>query len=161
MRAGTSSKALGLPRAWPRTHSGAGGSCTVTGCIYTSSPEYLGGKQGVPNRTSAQFPGFQMFSFMAVTTEAPRFWFWRLRPLSAFPPSCSDRLAGELWFPSLPRGAEGLPLGPAVVEATSPRMEGAVPALLLDPLPHTSVLFPGHGSELLFAGHSVIHTQYK
>ena len=29
------------------------------------------------------------------------------------------------------------------------------------PLPHASVFFPGHGSELLFAGHSMILTQYK
>lgn len=135
---------LGLPRLGPGskyTLGDAVGRCKITDCIYISSPESLGGKQKVPNCTSALFPGFQMFSveaprclaLVAVTIECLLFL---SRPQTVSRWSC-----GFLLILHSHRGLKGFPWASLRVEATSPRNEGIFPALLLDPLPHASVFF--------------------
>lgn len=69
-----------------------------------------------------------------------------------------------LWFctdPPVPRGPSGLPLGHPVGGSRFSWGRRDLPSPATPPSSHFRVFFPGPRTELLFAGHSVILTQYK
>lgn len=145
-------------------------SSRITSCLHTSSPEYPGGKQKVPNRTphcsqisrclvpggstSRQWPAFPTVAprRLAVSGRGSR------APSRPRVPAVSGGAVVSR-RPLVPTGALGASTGPPHGwELLLLGSEGSSQP----PPPYFRVFLQGtEHSELLFAGHSVILTQYK